>query len=92
MSDGANNGRTPEQRRRASILIQTLGILDIVAGAACAALGPIAVGGDPATNAIWIIMGGVLALGGIAIWWFGRFRLGRRAAEDGVVSVDDRSV
>jgi hypothetical protein len=90
MNERSGDGPPPEQRKRISILLQALGILDIATGVACAVLGPIVLGGDPATDTVWMVAGGALALGGIVIWWFGRFRVGRRADGDHASSVVDR--
>jgi hypothetical protein len=86
MSEGGNGAQMPEQqRKRISLLLQVMGIFDIVLGAALAVFGPMIIAGDATSDSIWMIMGGALALGGIAIWWFGRFRFGAKPSDQGTV-------
>ncbi len=67
---------TPEQRARISMLLQILGLSDVVLGLAAAIFMPVYLDLETYLAAI---IGGALALGGIALWGIGRFGYGRRA-------------
>lgn len=66
-----------EQLRKLQlILIQAIGLFNVALGIGLALFMPAFIGRDPTTDiAIWI-SGGVLALSGVGIWWWGRFHLG----------------
>lgn len=78
MSEQSNTGETPERRRLLSIVLQVSGLSDIVLGLAFAAFGPGFIG-DPTLDTIVMAAGGVLALFGLGIWWWGRTRYGPKA-------------
>jgi hypothetical protein len=58
-----------------------VGVTDIALGAAIAVFGPGFTGGDPLVDRVLLICGVVLALGGVAMIWFGRHLFGADRAE-----------
>lgn len=73
---------TAEQRKLLLLLFQLVGATDIALGAGVAILGPGFVGGDPFIDRVLMIAGVFLAVGGIAMIWFGRHRYGAHQAEE----------
>lgn len=72
------------------MVYQIMGISDIGIGVLLAWKGPEFLGDDAAIELTLLIIGIVLVVSGAGIWWFGRFRLGRRAAGDRASNVVDR--
>ena len=75
MNEPNSVGQTPQQRKLLALLLQIFGLSDIALGAAVAFLGPGFLGGDPTLDTVLMIVGGVLALFGAGMWWWGRVRL-----------------
>ena len=68
---------TPEQRRRVLRVLQFVGVTDILLGAALAFLGPGLIGGEPAVDVLLRGGGAILAVSGVAVIGYGRYRLAR---------------
>ena len=76
-----------EQRRRVALALQVAGLGDIVIGVAAALLGPTYIGGgDPFLETALRIIGAVLVLAGLGLWWWGRKRGGARLEQSGPVT------
>ena len=82
MSDPNTAQQTPQQRKRLALVFQLIGGLDIVLGVGVAFLFPKIID-DPSLDGVLMIMGGILALAGAAMWWWGRSRLTPQRSDDG---------
>lgn len=87
MSEMGDDEKTAQANRKTSILLQAMGLFDVVFGAAFVVFGPQWMGGDPTTDMVLMIFGGFFFLAGIALWWLGRFRYGAPTPDENAATV-----
>ncbi len=87
MTGQADGGQEPAKFKQLSLVLQIIGASDIVLGLGLALLGPVLIGGDPALDGFFMLMGGVFIFtGGGMIWWarsrYGASRPGKGTTND----------
>ena len=65
---------TDESWRRAALVFKIVGVSDVVLGVVVAIFGPYVLGADPTITALLIAIGGLLAVSGLGIYWWGNRR------------------
>ena len=76
-----------ERREALRLILQFAGATDVVFGAGFALLGPGFLGGDPAVDRVIALCGGGLALAGVAMIAFARWRFAAGLDDDRTESV-----
>ena len=71
-----------QQRRARSLVFQIVGLFDVVLGVAIAVFGPGFIDADATIALVLYVAGGVFALMGLGIFWWGRRRYGTSAEEE----------
>ena len=63
---------TPEQRARTGKILQSIGIFDVFLGAVAFLGGPSFYDLGPGREWAWPVIGLIIAVSGIVVWWVGR--------------------
>ena len=82
MTDPNTAQQTAQQRKKLAFVFQLIGLIDFASGVGAVILGPWLLD-DPAHGTAMMILGGILALAGAAMWWWGRFRFAPQGSDGG---------
>jgi len=72
MAGESKTSISPEQRARTAKILQSIGIFDVFLGAVAFLGGPSFVDLGLGREWAWPLIGLIIAIGGIAIWWLGK--------------------
>ncbi len=77
MANESQTSMSPEHRARTGKILQSIGIFDVFLGAVAFLGGPSFYDFGPGREWTWPLIGLIVAVGGVAVWWAGK-KFGRQ--------------